>query len=126
MINMKNYAIVIGCDDDESVLETLCMVLTSFGCNVIPEKKSTNIFSMLDHKKPDLLLVDLWMPVLPGDEVIRSLKGNPATSHIPVIFISASPEAKIVAAETGADGFLAKPFQLHDLISMIESKLFAA
>ncbi len=122
---MKGKTILI-CDDDESVLETLSMVLASFGCDVIPEKNSTNIFSMLDHKKPDLLLVDLRMPVLPGDEVIRNLKSNPVTCNIPVILISASPEAETVAAETGADGFLAKPFQLHELISMVESKLFVA
>ncbi len=119
---MKDKTILI-CDDDESVLETLSMVLKSFGCNVIPERKSTNIFSILDQTKPDLLLLDLWMPALPGDEVIRVLKSNPATSYIPVILISASPDAKTVAVQNGADGFLAKPFQLNELIGTIESKL---
>jgi CheY-like chemotaxis protein len=93
---MKDKTILI-CDDDESVLETLSMVLTSFGFTVIQEKKSINIISMLDHKKPDILLVDLRMPGLPGDDVIKKVKSNPATRNIPVILISASPEAKTVA-----------------------------
>jgi DNA-binding response OmpR family regulator len=122
---MKDKTILI-CDDDESVLETLSMVLTSFGFTVIQEKKSINIFSMLDHKKPDILLVDLRMPTLTGDDVIKKVKSNSATSNIPVILISASPEAKIVAEETGADGFLAKPFHLQELIGTIESKLAVA
>lgn len=121
---MKGKTILI-CDDDESVLEILFMVLTSFGFDVIAENNSTNIFSKLDHRKPDLLLIDLWMPALPGDAVIKDLKSNPSTSNIPVILISASPEGKTVATETGADGFLAKPFQLHELIGTINGKLSA-
>jgi CheY-like chemotaxis protein len=93
---------------------------------VIQEKKSINIFSMLDHKKPDILLVDLRMPILTGDDVIKKVKSNPATSNIPVILISASPEATTVAEQIGADGFLAKPFHLQELIGTIESKLAVA
>ena len=119
---MKNKTILI-CDDDEGILKILCLVLKNFGFNVISEKNSLNVFSMVTLGKPDLLLVDLWMPALNGDEVIRDLKNNPATSNIPIILISASPEANVVAAETGADGFLAKPFQLQELMGLIESKL---
>ena len=119
---MKNKTILI-CDDDESILKILCLILKNFGFNVISEKNSPNVFSMVDTGKPDLLLLDLWMPALNGDEVIRDMKSNPATRNIPIILISASPEAKNVAAETGADGFLAKPFQLQELMGLIESKL---
>ncbi len=122
---MKNKTILI-CDDDEGVLEVLCLVLKNVGFNVVPEKTSTNIFFTLALEKPDLLLVDLSMPALPGDAVIRKLKSNPSTSNIPVILISASPEAITVAAETGADGFLAKPFQLDERIGTINSKLSVA
>ena len=119
---MKNKTILI-CDDDESILNILCLVLKNFGFNVISERNSPNVFSMIDRDRPDLLLLDLWMPALNGDEVIRDLKNNPATRSIPIILISASPEAKSVAAETGADGFLAKPFHLQELVGMIENKL---
>ncbi len=122
---MQGKTILI-CDDDESVLDILCMVLNKFGFNIISLKKSTTIFSTLDHEKPDLLVVDLQMPALPGDAIIKNLKTNPATSHIPVILISASPEGKTLAAEAGADAFLAKPFQLDELIGTIENLLNAA
>lgn len=119
---MKNKTILI-CDDDESILEILGLILHSFGFKVISEKNSLNIFSMVERSRPDLLLVDLWMPALNGDQVIRHLKNYPATRELPVILISASPGAQEVAAETGADGFIAKPFQLQELIGLIESKL---
>lgn len=119
---MKNKTILI-CDDDESILEILCLILNNFGFNVISEKNSLNIFSMVERSQPDLLLVDLWMPALNGDQVIRHLKNYPTTRTLPVILISASPGAQDIAAETGADGFLAKPFQLHELIGLIKSKL---
>ncbi len=117
---------ILICDDDEGVLETLCMVLKKSGFIIIPLKKSINIFSILEKGKPDLLLLDLWMPSLPGDAIIRNLKSNPATSNIPVILISASPEGKTVASESGANGFLAKPFQLHELFDAIENALAVA
>jgi CheY-like chemotaxis protein len=117
---------VLICDDDESIVEILSLVLTNYGFKVIPERNSTNVFSSVDKNKPDILLLDLWMPVLPGDEVIRNLKSNPATSTIPVILISASSEAQKVAVATGADAFLAKPFQLDELIGAIENVLAAA
>jgi CheY-like chemotaxis protein len=119
---MKQKTILI-CDDDESILDILCMILDKSGFNVIAEKNSLNVFSIVDRSNPDLLLVDLWMPALNGDEVIRSLKSNPVTKSLPVILISASPGAAKIATETGADGFLAKPFQLEELLWVIESKI---
>jgi FixJ family two-component response regulator len=57
---------ILICDDDESVLETLCLVLRHFGFIVITENMSANIFTKLAFKKSDLLLVDLRMPFLTG------------------------------------------------------------
>lgn len=119
---MRSKTILV-CDDDESILEILVLILTNYGFSVIPEKNSRNIFSLIERGKPDLVLLDLWMPLLNGDEVIKTLKSNEATNSIPVILISASIEAKNVAEETGADGFIAKPFQLQELMGLIENKL---
>ena len=120
---MKNKTILI-CDDDEGIIKILCLILKNFGFSIISEKNSLNIFSMIERSQPDLLLLDLWMPALNGDEIIRNLKSKPATRNIPIILISASPGANSLAAETGADGFLAKPFQLNELIGLIENKLY--
>ena len=119
---MKGKTILI-CDDDESVIEILTLVLRSQGFAVISEVNSLNIFAIIKDGQPDLLLVDFWMPALNGDEVIRNLKNDPSTKNLPVILISASVDAELVAAQTGADAFIAKPFQLEELLAVIQSKL---
>ena len=62
--------------------------------------------------QPDLILLDVMMPVMDGPAVFESLRGAPETAAIPVVFITARTQAKEVAAlrELGARGVLAKPF----------------
>ena len=119
---MKGKTILI-CDDDESILEVLTLVLRSQGFAVVAEMNSLNIFNLIADGQPDLVLVDLWMPALNGGEVIRYLKNNPATKNLPVILISASLDAKEIALQAGADAFIAKPFQLDELLNVIQSNL---
>ena len=119
---MRTETILI-CDDDESIIQILHLILTKFGFNVVSEINSAKFFSTIASSKPDLILLDYWMPDVNGGEIIKTLKADPATSMIPVILISASTEGNKVSAESGADGFIPKPFQLDELIALIESKL---
>src|SRR5688572_4662541 len=80
---MKRKTILI-CDDDESIIEILRLILSNYGFSVVSEVNSLNIFSVIEQSVPDLLLVDLWMPALNGDVVIRHLKSNPTTNSIPI------------------------------------------
>lgn len=66
---------------------------------------------------PDLIVSDVMMPGLSGYDVCQQLKADPATSHVPVVLLTArsAPEAKLEGLETGADAFLAKPFNPHEL-----------
>jgi chemotaxis signal transduction protein len=71
---------------------------------------------------PDLVLLDLSMPGLTGDEVLRLMKADPALSHIPVIVISSEQERGEAAAGAGAAAFLAKPIraeQLRELVGQV-------
>ena len=119
---MRTETILI-CDDDESIIQILYLILNKFGFNVVSETNSANFFSTIVSSRPDLILLDYWMPDVNGGEIIKILKSNPATSMIPVILVSASTEAKKVSTESGADGFIAKPFQIDELIALIETKL---
>jgi DNA-binding response OmpR family regulator len=119
---MNNKKIVI-CDDDEGILDMLEMILEDTGYNIIPEKNSLNIYNIIKKEHPDLLLLDLWMPVLSGDQVLRALKNNPNTCKLPVIIISASTEGKKIAAEAGADEFIAKPFDVNQLMHKVKEIL---
>lgn len=111
---------VLVCDDDEGILDMVSFVLEDSGFLVIPESNSLNVYSLIEKEKPDLLLLDLWMPVLSGDQVLKMLRNNPETKDLPVIVISASTEGQKIAQEAGASAFIAKPFDIDQLINRVE------
>jgi CheY-like chemotaxis protein len=121
-IKMTDKKILI-CDDDEGILEMLEMVLEDSGYTIIPERNSLNLYTLIEKEQPDLLLLDLWMPVLSGDQVLRTLKNNPDTKNMPVIVISASTEGQRIAADAGANEFVAKPFDVAKLITKVQTLL---
>ncbi len=114
---------ILICDDDEGILDMLELILEDSGFKIIPEKNSLNIYNMINREHPDLVLLDLWMPVLSGDQVLKALRNNPATSNLPVIIISASTEGRKIASEAGATEFIAKPFDLDMLIDRVNALL---
>ncbi len=114
---------VLVCDDDEGILDMVSFVLEDSGFEVIPESNSLNVSSLIEKEKPDLLLLDLWMPVLSGDQVLKMLRSNPETKDLPVIVISASTEGQKIAQEAGASAFIAKPFDIDQLIDRVETIL---
>ncbi|MBK0380594.1 response regulator [Mucilaginibacter sp. SD-g] len=111
---------ILVCDDDEGILDMLEIVLEDAGYHVIVVSNSLKIYEAIDKQKPDLVLLDLWMPVLSGDQVLRTLRKNPETDKLPVIIISASREGKHIADEAGANGFIAKPFDLDQLVNDVQ------
>lgn len=119
MINKK----ILICDDDEGILDMLVLILEDAGYDTVSEINSLNVYNLIQIQQPDLLLLDLWMPVLSGDQVLKMLKLNPQTSNLPVIIISASIEGKNIAAQAGASDFIAKPFDLDALIGTIQGLL---
>ncbi|RYY37983.1 MAG: response regulator [Sphingobacteriaceae bacterium] len=116
---------VLICDDDEGILDMLELMLGESGFNTISVKNSLQIYEEIKNTCPDLILLDLWMPVLSGDQVLRVLRNNPETKNLPVIVISASREGERIAKEAGASGFIAKPFDIDQLIDRVQ-KLTAA
>ncbi|WP_228084977.1 response regulator [Mucilaginibacter sp. JRF] len=121
---MSNKTILI-CDDDEGILDMLELILEETGYKIIPIKNSLHIYDEIEKQNPDLILLDLWMPVLSGDQVLRTLRKNPETKSLPVIVISASREGERIANEAGANLFLAKPFDLDILIDRVQEIIAA-
>ena len=68
---------------------------------------------------PDLLLLDIWMAGVDGRDICIHLKNQRLTKHIPIIMISANQDTKEIAREAGADDFIAKPFDMNNLLAKI-------
>lgn len=104
---MKNILIV---DDSRSGLAEI-KALLSDEYNVMPVLSGAQALRYLSIKKPDLILLDVYMPEMDGFEVIKRIKADGNTADIPVIFLTAdiSPEMKLKCCEAGAEDYAAKP-----------------
>jgi adenylate cyclase len=113
-------------DDNEDNRYTLQLLLESDGHERIASASGGNeAIALLDKEKFSLVLLDLMMPDLNGDEVLKIIKGNPDTRDIPVVMISADSDTEKVSKciELGADDYLPKPFNPTILRARIGSAL---
>ncbi|MBO9659125.1 MAG: response regulator [Chitinophagaceae bacterium] len=113
---------ILICDDDPGILEVLELVLQSH-YTVIAEADSIRVMDLIRSHNPDLLLVDLWMPYLSGDQLMNLIRRNPDTADLPILAISASQDGREIALNAGANAFLAKPVELEDLLKAVKTLL---
>ncbi len=116
---MENRILVL--DDDPGVLEAIDLSLTYCGFQVRPMLSGDNVFRMIDDFEPDLIILDYLLNGRNGGEICQDLKNDPEKRNIPVIMLSAHPEAAIKNAEYGCDSFLSKPFDLDLLVREIKN-----
>ena len=109
---------VMIADDDPGILDALTIMLEDGGYEV---ETTTNGSTIRDMKEelPDLLLLDIWISGWDGREACKYLKGQELTKHIPIIMISATRDLAESSKNAGADDFLAKPFQMDDLLAKV-------
>jgi DNA-binding response OmpR family regulator len=109
-------------DDDPGIVDAVEIILDFEGYEV---SSTVNGSTVLDMKTefPDLLLLDIWMSGSDGRDICRELKKRSDTKGIPIIMISASRDIERSAFEAGADDFLAKPFEIDDLLGKIRKLL---
>ena len=120
---MNNNKTILICDDDEGILELVSLVLEDSGFQTVCVQNSLEVFKNISRENPDLIFLDLWMPQMSGDQVLKVLRDDSATSNIPVIVMSASRDGVQIAKQAGANDFLAKPFDIDDLIDKANALL---
>lgn len=109
---------IMVADDDPAIVDAISMMLDFEGYESIPTVDGAIVREM-QHELPDLLLLDIWMSGEDGKEICKTLKQQQSTKHIPVIMISASRDVEKSAKESGADDFIAKPFEMEVLLSKV-------
>jgi DNA-binding response OmpR family regulator len=122
MMKMNSKKIIV-CDDDQGILDVLQMLLETEGFIVFTEINSTNLIKQIQNNSPDLVLLDLWMPLLSGDQVLKAIRSTNDIKDLPVIVLSASVDGSDIASDAGANDFVAKPFDLDDIITKINNLL---
>jgi putative two-component system response regulator len=112
-------------DDNSGVRTLLCHALRNEGYEVESAADGLEALQTVHLWMPDLILLDIDMPGLSGDEVCRQLKIGPTTRLIPVVMITANEKdnGKVAAWNYGADEFLPKPFRMMEVIARCRSLL---
>lgn len=110
---------ILIADDDPAIVEALDLILTEFGYTV-QTSRDGKTFAAIKQNMPHLLLLDVWMSGEDGRKICTQLKKEQVTKNIPVILISASSDMEKSAFAAGANDFLAKPFDMTELLAKIE------
>src|SRR3989344_7531217 len=115
---------ILIADDDEDLVTTLEHLLVKQNYEVVKAYKGLECFPLIRETEPDLILLDIKMPYVNGQEVIEALAEN-KEFITPVIFLTAKDdfESKKFAFEHGAVDYITKPFRFEDLLGKIHSLL---
>jgi len=116
---------ILVADDEEDVLNLVSMNLKNAGFTVIQAVDGKEALSKARSQLPSLMVLDLMLPEMSGLEVCKVLKGDPVTSKIPLIMLTAKAEEvdRIVGLELGADDYMTKPFSPRELVLRVKSVL---
>ncbi|MCL6430984.1 MAG: response regulator transcription factor [Anaerolineae bacterium] len=109
---------ILVVDDDESILDFIGEVLADEGYVTVTASNGAEALAVILTQPPDLIILDIWMPVMDGPSFIRAYHQSPGP-HAPIIVMSAARDGAAIAADSGADGFLAKPFGLDALLRTV-------
>jgi len=111
--------------DDNADMLTYVKQLLDKQFNVVTAKHGKQALEKMSADLPDLIVSDIMMPVMDGHQLLKTVKENPNTQHIPVILLSAraGEEAKVEGIEAGADDYLVKPFSAKELLSRVRSQI---
>lgn len=121
MQNSKKKILVV--DDEPDILEFLRVILEEEGYTVATTDKGEYVEKLQNGGLPDIILLDVLLSGKDGREIVKQLKSQEDTKHIPVIMFSAHPSAEATARAYGADDFLAKPFDIDELLTKVANLL---
>lgn len=116
---MKKILVV---DDEPDILKVVSFRLKKAGYEILTAKDGKAALDLIAVNKPDLILLDLRMPVVSGEEVCATLKTSAELKTIPIILLTASSGGKITdkAKELKADDCMVKPFEAEVLLEKVQ------
>lgn len=123
---MENRTIkILAVDDDPDILDALRFTLEDAGYDVTTTEKGEYAENLRDTNGglPDVIILDVLLSGKDGRLICQKLKSREDTRHIPIIMISAHPNAKQSVKAVGADDFLAKPFDIDELLTKVAQYL---
>lgn len=114
---------VLAVDDEPTILLLLATILEEQGIAVTTATDGNEALEEVRRSPPDLILLDIFMPRRDGLQVVADLRADRALKDIPVVLISANPNLQDLPAVQYVQGFLVKPFDLDELLTVVRRAL---
>ena len=112
---------VLVVDDDKDLLEMVSLMLSFSGFSVSQLDTGNALMPTIGDQPPDVVLMDIFLGDCDGRDLCRTLKNNPGASHVKVMLYSAGTIDPENARQSGADDFIAKPFEMGELIARVKA-----
>ncbi len=124
MHTLSNNSVFI-IDDDKILLRIFEKILGELNCQIFTENDSLKAEKLIEQYQPDLLILDVMMPKLDGFGLLKNLKKNPRTKHIPALFVSAQTNSKdiVQGLKLGAMDYITKPVAAEEIIAKVKTQL---
>jgi len=122
---MTAAPLVLVVEDEKDLADLMQFNLQKAGYETLSARSGDEALAISRTRTPDLVLLDLMLPGIPGTEVCRQLKSSQRTRNVPVIMVTARGEEvdRVVGFELGADDFVTKPFSMRELILRVRAVL---
>lgn len=116
---------ILVIEDEPDIQQVLDYNLRAAGHEVVCAARGLDGLRLVRERRPDLVLLDLALPDIPGTEVCRAIRDNPSTRSLPVVMLTARQEEidRVVGFEIGADDYVTKPFSVRELMLRIRAVL---
>jgi two-component system chemotaxis response regulator CheY len=109
---------ILVVDDDELILNTVESTLADEGYHVVTAPDGAAALDAIERQEPALILLDMKMPIMDGWAFASAYRRQPEP-HAPIVVMTAAADAARRAADVGAEAYLAKPFDLADLLNVV-------
>jgi len=116
---MTDKARILVVDDDPAILDFVALALTDEGYEVKTAADGHTALEIIDRWPPDLILLDMRMPIMDGWEFAKAYAERPGR-HAPIVVLTAAQDAAALAREIQAVGYVAKPFAIDDLLAVVD------
>jgi DNA-binding response OmpR family regulator len=116
---------VLIAEDEETIVESLSFLMEKEGYDVSVATDGRTAISMIARDIPDMVLLDVMMPVCDGFEVVRAVRGDSNTRQVPIMMLTAKTREvdRRKGLELGVDDFVTKPFSTRDVVSRVKALL---
>ena len=118
--DVREYILII--EDEDDVARALLRTLHRAGYHATVAKNVDDVFSALEQRTPDVVVLDGSLPVVGGVEIVQILRGKHATKKTPILFLTADSDAsqRLAASGVGADVFMTKPYRAEELVGRVQ------